>query len=252
MPNKFLKVFIWYDKFNIINNFIITIISIKEGTPLNNEELRLWATQEIENSLLVNEYNLIWNKKIIMGGYRTWRKKVTEQIDDLFIDRSYRIKNLLKDLPVYATLYRRNTDSITDDICRKCNKNLIESWEHVWICEDNEVTLDEVAQESIYRFEQLLEKNERTKDIETLRKKPLIKELWNFLYEEFKNRIWIPRCDEVAGLEKIEGIQKNFLKRKKDAKEEATQERMIEAMTEDINLMNTWDLTVKTSEVMDL
>ncbi|UZO27750.1 uncharacterized protein OCT59_019937 [Rhizophagus irregularis] len=29
----------------------------------------------------------------------------------------------------------------------------------------------------------------------------VIKNLWNFVYEEFKQRIWIPRCDEINEIE---------------------------------------------------
>ncbi|CAB4430219.1 unnamed protein product [Rhizophagus irregularis] len=34
----------------------------------------------IENALLINEYNLIWNKLIISGGFRKWRKKASDAI----------------------------------------------------------------------------------------------------------------------------------------------------------------------------
>ncbi|PKK79892.1 hypothetical protein RhiirC2_768673 [Rhizophagus irregularis] len=42
----------------------------------------------------------------------------------------------------------------------------------------------------------------------------VIKNLWNFVYEEFKQRIWIPRCDEIMEIErkeeeKLEKIEKN-------------------------------------------
>lgn len=43
----------------------------------------------------------------------------------------------------------------------------------------------------------------------------IIKELWNFTYEELRSRIWIPRCEEISRLEKIEGIQKQDLKKKR-------------------------------------
>ncbi|RGB33433.1 hypothetical protein C1646_761733 [Rhizophagus diaphanus] len=85
-------------------------------------------------------------------------------------DRSYRIKNLLKELSVYEILYKRETNQIINNKCRRCKKNEIESWEHIWICEDNKKSLEEIAQESIYIFEETLINNERTKDVEILNK----------------------------------------------------------------------------------
>jgi hypothetical protein len=46
-------------------------------------------------------------------------------------DRSYCIKNLLKDLPTYDVLYKRNVNSITSECCRRCEKNEKETWEHI-------------------------------------------------------------------------------------------------------------------------
>jgi hypothetical protein len=154
----------------------------------------------VDKALMINEYNLYWNQRIITGGYRGWRKKVTNAIwkneilnsnmlDDLFMynhkkefdwqttlefisnrinfslrqcsnkdtrERSYRIKNLLKEQPTYETLYKRNTNKIENSRCIGCDKNEIESWKHIWICEDNEFTIDEIIQESINRFEEKL------------------------------------------------------------------------------------------------
>uniref|UniRef100_U9TS70 Uncharacterized protein n=1 Tax=Rhizophagus irregularis (strain DAOM 181602 / DAOM 197198 / MUCL 43194) TaxID=747089 RepID=U9TS70_RHIID len=44
----------------------------------------------------------------------------------------------------------------------------------------------------------------------------VIKNLWNFVYEEFKQRIWIPRCDEINEIERKEGIQKTDLRKRKE------------------------------------
>jgi hypothetical protein len=45
--------------------------------------------------------------------------------------------------------------------------------------------------------------------------KAVIKILWNFIYEEFRKRIWIPRCDEITRIEHEEGIQKIDLWKKR-------------------------------------
>ncbi|PKY49023.1 hypothetical protein RhiirA4_422629 [Rhizophagus irregularis] len=109
----------------------------------------------------------------------------------------------------------------------------------------------------------------------------IIKNLWNFIYEELKTRIWIPRCEEIKRLEEKEGIQKIDL-RKKRIREEGFQEGIAEEdeeteklrkigktteklekkkfnkninlvtldrlkglITDGINISNTWDLTTK-------
>jgi hypothetical protein len=43
----------------------------------------------------------------------------------------------------------------------------------------------------------------------------VIKELWNFIYDKIKKRIWIPRCKEVRRLEEKEDIRKSDLRLKK-------------------------------------
>ncbi|PKK69257.1 hypothetical protein RhiirC2_781226 [Rhizophagus irregularis] len=221
----------------------------------------------------VNEYNLIWNKRIIAGGYRKWRKNTTEAIwkneilnseklEDLFVynfkrefdwittlefisnrinftnrqcsdkdtkDRSCRTKNLLKELPTYDTLYRRNTEGITDEMCKRCNKNLLEDWEHVWKCEMNEADIDTIIKESIYEFESKLIKENNKKDVELLREfnfdfiriieQPSVilrgkSRAWE-LFRGIKKRIWIKRCEEIAEIEEKEGLKKTTLKKRK-------------------------------------
>jgi hypothetical protein len=167
----------------------------------------------IDEGLITNEYNLIWNNRLITGGFRSWRKTVTnaiwkneflnsEKLEDLFmynyrkefdwitslefignrfefsqrqcgakdtIERSYRIKNLLKEQPTYKTLYRRNTNKIDTDKCIRCGKIVQEDWEHIWICEDNEFSIDEIIRESPYRFEKILIDSNQCEELDILR-----------------------------------------------------------------------------------
>ncbi|PKB99447.1 hypothetical protein RhiirA5_429683 [Rhizophagus irregularis] len=136
----------------------------------------------IDEALITNEYNLFWNQRMITGGFRGWRKKTTLEFESNRCDflqrqcsdkdtkeRSYRIKNLLKEQPTYETLHRRNTNKIEDNKCIKCRKNEIEDWEHIWICEDNEFLIDEIIQESIYRFEERLKNDNLDEEISILR-----------------------------------------------------------------------------------
>lgn len=53
--------------------------------------------------------------------------------------RSYKIKNLLKILPTYSLLFDRECEHVIVDECPRCGKES-ETWEHVWICEDNDVS----------------------------------------------------------------------------------------------------------------
>ncbi|PKY32153.1 hypothetical protein RhiirB3_450143 [Rhizophagus irregularis] len=56
--------------------------------------------------------------------------------------RSYKIKNLLKELPTYEVLYKRNKRN-NNETCPRCN-NEIEDWFHIWKCERNEATIEEI------------------------------------------------------------------------------------------------------------
>ncbi|PKY33814.1 hypothetical protein RhiirB3_453042, partial [Rhizophagus irregularis] len=84
-------------------------------------------------------------------------------------ERSYRIKNLLKELPTYEILFKRDVNCIEDNLCMRCGKKESETWDHMWICEDNEATLDKIARESIRKFEEYLKDNDRIEDISILR-----------------------------------------------------------------------------------
>ncbi|PKK67821.1 hypothetical protein RhiirC2_783026 [Rhizophagus irregularis] len=140
-----------------------------------------YSFEIIDEALLVNEFNIYWNQRLINGGYRGWRKKITNAIwkneilnsnklDDLFMynhkkefdwqttlefvsnriefskrqcnnkdtyERSYRIKNLLKDQPTYEILHQRNMNKIDDNKCIRCNKDEVGNWKHIWICDAN-------------------------------------------------------------------------------------------------------------------
>ncbi|PKC12753.1 hypothetical protein RhiirA5_372843 [Rhizophagus irregularis] len=277
------------------------LLKTKSITDMIKNEFEL-----IDEALVVNEFNLIWKNKIITGGLRTWRKKImnaiwkneilnSEKLDDLFVyiirrnligqcgdkdtrERSYRIKNMLRELPTYSILYKRDTNKINSPICIRCGKEE-EVWEHVWVCEANEFSIDEIIQESPYRFELELEAHGKNKEIEILRdhlcnflmilespslilqgksrkwelirgifndkfndlskikeEKTTIKELWNFIYDELKKRIWIPRCEEIKFLEEKEGITKLDLKlRKQKLKDDHNEESELEKIKNNKN-----------------
>ncbi|CAB4430220.1 unnamed protein product [Rhizophagus irregularis] len=131
--------------------------------------------------------------------------------------------------------------------------------------------IKEIAEESIHKYEKLLEEKGKTEEIKILRnfnfdfitillqpsmillgknriwellrgvfnnnfnkltkkkeEKDVIKSLWKFVYEEFRTRIWLSRCDEVTRLEKEDNIQKQDLKRKRNKEKEDEEEEKIE------------------------
>ncbi|GBC31189.2 hypothetical protein GLOIN_2v1843317 [Rhizophagus irregularis DAOM 181602=DAOM 197198] len=138
-------------KINDYDHRITKSLGVKAREILKEENNTLEYNFEINNeALLINEFNLYWNQRLITGGYRSWRKKVTNAIwknemlnsnrlDDLFMynfkkefnwkttlefisnriefskrqcgdkdthERSYRIKNLLKEQLTYKVLYQ--------------------------------------------------------------------------------------------------------------------------------------------------
>ncbi|PKK61632.1 hypothetical protein RhiirC2_791518 [Rhizophagus irregularis] len=170
----------------------------------------------LDEALLTNEYNLIWNNRIITGGYRACNRINFSQRqcgDKDTIDRSYRIKNILKERPTYKTLYKRNTNKIDTPKCIRCGNKEDEDWEHIWICEDNEFSIDEIIQESPYRLEKKLATLNKDKEIKILRD-----HLCNFLtiiespsvILRGKNRKW----------ELIRGIYNNKFNELSDSKED--------------------------------
>ncbi|RGB35188.1 hypothetical protein C1646_759641 [Rhizophagus diaphanus] len=274
--NKILKVEAVEKKFNH------TIEIFDQGLLVNEFNL-IW-----NNNVITGGYRK-WRKKVSMA---IWKNEIlnSDKLNDLFMynykrefdwnstlefisnhinftnrqcnaedtrDRSYRIKNLLKELPTYDILYKRRVNCINEEKCKRCNKD-IETWEHMWICEDNTATINEIIYESIHKYEENLNTQSRKEDIAILRnhninfitiledhsdilvgksrawellrgvfnnrfnkltnikeETKIIKELWNFIYEEFRNRIWLPRCEEITRLERIDGIIKKILKGKK-------------------------------------
>ncbi|PKC09568.1 hypothetical protein RhiirA5_415501 [Rhizophagus irregularis] len=149
----------------------------------------------IEEALLVNEYNLIWNKKIVMGGFRKWSKKVTDAI----------WKNEIL-----------NSEKLDDLFMYNFRKNLTgkQLWNLSAIQLEDKNLQDEIKILRNYNFDFM-------KILEQLQfeEKFVIKNLWNFVYEEFRQRIWIPRCDEIKEIERKEDIQKMDLRKRKDRDE---------------------------------
>ncbi|PKB99260.1 hypothetical protein RhiirA5_430004 [Rhizophagus irregularis] len=256
IDNEFYLKLLFIEEFLEKNNIVIMDCNEKEykivknlkkkmRESLNDKIIKQMINHQVEiveEALLVNEYNLIWNKKIITGGFRNWKKKVTnviwkneilnsEKLDDLFMYnfRNGCIKNLLKEQPTYGTLFKRNkrnTNKIENEECKRCGKNEKETWEHILLCEDNEITIDEIdlrtpfdnlrGKSRIWEILRGVYNENFNKLTQKKEEKAVIKRLWNFIYKEFKNRIWIPRCEEIKRIEQKEGIQKIDLRKKRN------------------------------------
>ncbi|GET57754.1 hypothetical protein GLOIN_2v1771092 [Rhizophagus irregularis DAOM 181602=DAOM 197198] len=122
-------------------------------------------------------------------------------------ERSYRIKNLLKEQPTYKILYKRNTNKIENEICIRCGKNEEEDW--------NIFGSAKITNSRLMKF--LSNKKEE---------KSLIKRLWMFTYDEIKNRLWIPLCEEIKRLEEKANIQKLDLRKKRERQEDKTEDQI--------------------------
>ncbi|PKK64621.1 hypothetical protein RhiirC2_787254 [Rhizophagus irregularis] len=83
-------------------------------------------------------------------------------------DRSYKIKNLIKELPTYAILMKRKVNGITTDICPRCN-DFSEDWEHIWICETNEIEIDSLIKKSICEYEQKLSEGKKNDELKIMK-----------------------------------------------------------------------------------
>ncbi|PKY53813.1 hypothetical protein RhiirA4_472233 [Rhizophagus irregularis] len=147
-----------------------------------------YIVEIIEEALIVNEFNLYWEKILITGDYRGWRKKCTEAIWKNEILNSGKLDlfyyNFKCEFDWFRTLKfvsNRNKFSAwqcsdDDTKYRKYRtykiKNLmqkgIEDWDHIWICECNSWTMKELI-ESINEYELELLKGKILEEIKILR-----------------------------------------------------------------------------------
>ncbi|PKB93942.1 hypothetical protein RhiirA5_439962 [Rhizophagus irregularis] len=101
-------------------------------------------------------------------------------------------------------------------------KNGVEDWDHLWICETNELTIKEVLELLISNLEEILLGKEKywefirgvyNRKFNTLSKdkdeKEVVNELWIFCFNALKNEFWNKRCNEVNEIEQSLGIKKS-------------------------------------------
>jgi len=96
-------------------------------------------------------------------------------------ERAYKIKNLLKELPTYAILYKRGVNGIESAICPRCKKEE-ENWKHIWTCENNKMTVREAIENALIEYQKKMEKDANMEKVRAIRK--IAKNFMAFLQEE--------------------------------------------------------------------
>ncbi|PKC00468.1 hypothetical protein RhiirA5_428136 [Rhizophagus irregularis] len=112
----------------------------------------------IDEVMSFDEFNLYWKKILISGGLRAWRKKCSELIWKNEMLNSSKVEDLF---------YYNYKDEFDWNKTLQC-KNGVEDWDHLWICETNELTIKEVLELSISKFEESLLKEEKHEKIKFL------------------------------------------------------------------------------------
>ncbi|CAB4443419.1 unnamed protein product [Rhizophagus irregularis] len=111
-----------------------------------------YIVEIIEEALIVNEFNLYWEKILITAiaiKFSAWQCSDDDTKYRKY--RTYKIKNLVKELPTYSVLYKRKVQRIDNDTCPRCKKGL-KIGINIWICECNSWTMKELI-ESINEYE---------------------------------------------------------------------------------------------------
>ncbi|PKY59467.1 hypothetical protein RhiirA4_482247 [Rhizophagus irregularis] len=137
----------------------------KSHVIMRNENWEIFNFNIIEG-MIINEYNLYWKKKNNFDWTKSFKfisnrnkfssKQCTAEDTK---ERAYKIKNLIKGLPTYNTLYERQVNGIENDIlCIRCNKETVD-WNHVWI--DNKIEEIEILNDINIAFIQILKEDSK-------------------------------------------------------------------------------------------
>ncbi|GES91125.1 hypothetical protein GLOIN_2v1827388 [Rhizophagus clarus] len=108
---------------------------------------------KLVEDLFINNYKDEFDWEIsleFISNRNQCRKLICNTQDSL--DRTYKIKNLLMILPTYKLLYDRGTNKINSLICPRCEEE-IETWDHIWTCNQNEFNIKDVIENTIIEIE---------------------------------------------------------------------------------------------------
>ncbi|PKY32949.1 hypothetical protein RhiirB3_451507 [Rhizophagus irregularis] len=185
-----------------------------------------------------DDFNLYWKKHLIPGGLRAWREFDWNRTLQFISNRN---SNCCTSWEIEKEDGKRDVNMIETDQCIRC-KNGVENWDHLWICEKNELTIKEVIERSISDFEEHLLNEEKHEEVKLLQNMnfsflkilyeksevligkekywELIRGVYNGKFnkvskdskdeKELINELWIKRCNEVSNeLEQSLGIKKS-------------------------------------------
>uniref|UniRef100_U9TH02 Uncharacterized protein n=1 Tax=Rhizophagus irregularis (strain DAOM 181602 / DAOM 197198 / MUCL 43194) TaxID=747089 RepID=U9TH02_RHIID len=142
------------DNLYIYLNFLNTILELKNMTLKfshrksevmeDMQEIKLPALKKELIKYYVKDCFIETNGANILINWKETFKLINNEIiisknttnrEDAGI-RTWRIKNFLKILPTYETLWKRGVCGITNSKCPRCSIE-DETWEHIWTCDSN-------------------------------------------------------------------------------------------------------------------
>lgn len=107
-----------------------------------NVKTELITTHHLKD-IFRNNNNSKVNWKESMNYINHRYNEPTNKVDTIM--RTFKIKNLLKILPKYKTLYKRGIEDIVSAKCPRCQEE-DEDWDHEWECNKNQFTENEVME----------------------------------------------------------------------------------------------------------
>ncbi|PKK61572.1 hypothetical protein RhiirC2_791617 [Rhizophagus irregularis] len=157
-------------------------------------------------------------------------------------------------LPTYDTLFKRETEGNTNELCKRCDKGMIEDWHHIWRCESNETDIDTIIKELIYTFETKLIDENNNEEVELLRE-------INFDFIRIieqpsvilrgMNRAWeIVRGVYNANFKKMRRYSRNRKERRDREKDFKKEEEQMIKKTEGNNISYKWDSMLKIANIV--
>jgi hypothetical protein len=205
-----------------------------------------WLTLDINRSFCLNirDISIDWVRslKVIMSEFNS---DILELNNDKM---AYNLKNYLEILLTMVLLNRRNSEIYNNSRCCRC-KFMIETWTHVWICKENDMTITQIINEAFeilkIKLDNLkfkIKSNHHAKLLYIMNEHSLvifnrcifheaIKGIVNeWLYlgiddiafkdaiqgfvanikELSRMYIWLPRCKEVSSWERSQGISQKM------------------------------------------
>src|SRR6266536_96956 len=167
-----------YWRQNIIGGDYRRWAKTKINLKYKNEKLNSEALEDLFWRNYKQEFDWERSLKFVMNkeeikDYKTSGKDERE--------KAYKIKNLIKELPTYAVLWKRNTNGIESKTCIRCKKGE-EDWNHVWTCTNNRRTIRDTIEDEIINNEEKIRKEGKEEIVNIINK--IAKNFIAFLQED--------------------------------------------------------------------